>query len=225
MVRAQPVARGPFRIQDGEVGNTTLAAFICLLLTGCGLTPSAEAPEVCGFPESAALFFAGRSTTSALGVQEVVGDPMSDDPADISVTRDRFDQGELNGRLVCAVFVHQPAFVEVTVHPADVGGPSDAQEPSASAQTAGETIPATIISKDDAIETARGALPAGETWEVTSVNAGQLDQVGVVEDETSARALPGDRYVWQVMLVRGDRAAIVIMDYVDGSCTVSPISS
>ena len=68
-----------------------------------------------------ALSYAGRSTTSALNVQEVVGDPMSDDLADIYITRDKFDQGDLHGRLVCAIFLDQPSFVEITVHPADGG--------------------------------------------------------------------------------------------------------
>ena len=81
----------------------------------------AEAPAACGFPEGTALSFAGRSTTADLDVQEVVGDPMSNALADIYITRDAFDQGELHGRLVCAVFVDDPGFVEVTVHPADGG--------------------------------------------------------------------------------------------------------
>ncbi len=46
---------------------------------------------------------------------------MSDDAADIYITRDAFDQGENHGRLVCAVFVDHPGFVEITVHPADGG--------------------------------------------------------------------------------------------------------
>ncbi len=32
---------------------------------------------------------------------------MSDDLADIYITRDKFDQGDLHGRLVCAIFVDQ----------------------------------------------------------------------------------------------------------------------
>jgi hypothetical protein len=99
-----------------------------LLLTACGVAIPAElpagapgAPEACQFDAGTALSYAGRSTTSALGVQEVVGDPMSDEPADIYITRDAFDQGELHGRLVCAVYVNEPGFVEVTVHPADGG--------------------------------------------------------------------------------------------------------
>ena len=113
-----------------------LLAVAVLAITGCRLAgapatdagdpqPSSldgvEAPEACGFPEGTALSFAGRSTTSQLHVQEVVGDPMSDDPADIYITRDAFDQGELHGRLVCALFVDHDGFVEVTVHPADGG--------------------------------------------------------------------------------------------------------
>ena len=50
-----------------------------------------------------------------------MGDPLSHDPADIYITRDKFDQGDLHGRFVCAVFVDQPAFVDITVHPADGG--------------------------------------------------------------------------------------------------------
>ena len=115
-----------------------------LVLAGCG-TPleqavgggiGVQAPAQCGFPDGTALEFGGRSTTSALGVQEVVGDPMSDDPADIYITRDAFDQGELHGRLVCAIYVNDPGFVETTVHPADGGRfipePEPTPEPLAS---------------------------------------------------------------------------------------------
>ncbi len=98
-------------------------------LMGCGVSVEqvvgggigVEAPPGCGFPVGTALSYAGRSTTAALGVQEVVGDPMSDEPADIYITRDAFDQGELHGRLVCAIYVNDPGFVETTVHPADGG--------------------------------------------------------------------------------------------------------
>ncbi|MDQ3149181.1 MAG: hypothetical protein M3Q38_04560, partial [Chloroflexota bacterium] len=65
--------------------------------------------------------YAGRSTTAALNVEEVVGDPLSDDPADIYITRDKFDQGDLHGRLVCTTYVDQGGFIEITVHPADGG--------------------------------------------------------------------------------------------------------
>ncbi|HYI67195.1 MAG TPA: hypothetical protein VEW95_09745 [Candidatus Limnocylindrales bacterium] len=93
--------------------------------------PGVEAPEACGFPDGTALSYAGRSTTSALDVQEVVGDPMSDDPADIYVTWDRIDWGGWGRvRLVCAIFVEPAGFVEVTVHPKDGGRATAPPEPS-----------------------------------------------------------------------------------------------
>jgi hypothetical protein len=117
------VANPAVPVHAGGVGPSRLVVFAFLALTGCGQPPglTQEAPEACGFPDGAALSYAGRSTTAALNVQEVVGDPLSDDPADIYITRDGFDQGDLHGRLVCAIFVDQPGFVEVTVHPADGG--------------------------------------------------------------------------------------------------------
>lgn len=94
--------------------------FAIAVLTGCGALGGQEAPESC-FSDGTALSYAGRTTTAALNVQEVVGDPMSHELADIYITRDKFDQGDLHGRLVCAIFVDHPGFVEVTVHPADGG--------------------------------------------------------------------------------------------------------
>jgi hypothetical protein len=107
---------------------------ISVTLAGCGAVAitagtGTEAPADCGFPPGTPLEFAGRSTTAALGVQEVAGDPMSDDPADIYITRDRFEQGELHGRLVCAIYINDPGFVEITVHPADGGGVIPEPEP------------------------------------------------------------------------------------------------
>ena len=102
-------------------------ALTCALLVGCvGLPGTDEAAEQC-FPPGTALSFSGRTTTAALDVQEVVGDPMSHQLADIYITRDAFDQGELHGRLVCAVYV-DTGFVEITVHPED-GGRAAAAEP------------------------------------------------------------------------------------------------
>lgn len=89
------------------------------LLVGCAGLFGPEEAGSC-FPPGTALSFSGRTTTAALGVQEVVGDPMSHELADISITRDAFDQGELHGRLVCAVYVDS-GMVEVTVHPEDGG--------------------------------------------------------------------------------------------------------
>jgi hypothetical protein len=134
------------------VGRARLAvASAFLALTGCGLLSGPEAPEDCGFPDGTALSYAGRSTTAALGVQQVVGDPMSNDLADIYITRDKFDQGELHGRLVCAIFLDQN-FVEVTVHPADGGRVVD--EPVSTAPA-----PSDGISRDQAIEAAREMVP------------------------------------------------------------------
>jgi hypothetical protein len=89
------------------------------LLVGCVGLSGSEAADDC-FPPGTALSFSGRTTTAALDVQEVVGDPMSHQLADIFITRDAFDQGALHGRLVCAIYV-ETGFVEVTVHPADGG--------------------------------------------------------------------------------------------------------
>lgn len=70
------------------VDRTIVSAF--LFLTGCGMLPTGqEAPESCEFLDGTALSYAGSSTTAVLGVQEVMGDPMSDDPADIYITRGR----------------------------------------------------------------------------------------------------------------------------------------
>jgi hypothetical protein len=172
--------------------------------------PGVEAPEACGFPDGTGLSYAGRSTTAALDVQEVVGDPMSFDPADIYITTDKFDQGALHGRLVCAIFVDQPDFVEITVHPDDGGrySPTESSTPA----------PPDGISGDDAVTIAREALSVGEAWEVIVVAAGPLGQLMPYRAEDDwAGDLSADLWVWQVFLVRGDRGAHVWIDYVDGS--------
>ena len=92
-------------------------------------TAIGEAPARCAFPRGTVLAYAGRSTTAALDVEEVVGDPMSTELADIYITRDAFDQGDHHGRLVCAIFVNDPEFVEITVHPSD-GGRVSLRHPS-----------------------------------------------------------------------------------------------
>lgn len=196
-----------------------VVVFAVFLVTGCGSLPAQQAPEACGFPDGTALSYAGRSTTSALNVQEVVGDPMSNDPADIYITRDAFDQGELRGRLVCAIFVNQPDFVEVTVHPADGGRFADGPEPSASAppnETPDET-PAGI-SREDAVDAALNALEDTAEWEVAVAEAGPLGQVRPGwEDYEWGRGLAADVLVWRVFLTSGDLSAEVVMDFVDGS--------
>jgi hypothetical protein len=175
--------------------------------------PDAEAPEACGFPDGTGLSYAGRSTTAALDVQEVVGDPMSFDPADIYVTSDRVDWGGWGRvRLVCAIFVDQPDFVEITVHPDDGGRYSPTPAPSAPEPSDG-------ISRKDAVSAARDALPDAEEWDVHVVEAGPLGRVALSgwADSDWGRGLSADLWVWRVFLVRGDRGADVVIDFVDGS--------
>ena len=188
-----------------------VTAFSFFLSTGCGLLPGQEAPESCGFPDGTGLSYAGRSTTAALNVQEVVGDPLSDDPADIYITRDKFDQGDLHGRLVCAIFVDQPGFVEITVHPADGGRFS--VEPESSA-----TAPPDGVSRNDAVDVACGLLPDGESWEVRGVEAGPIGRdISMWEEQEWAHDLSADLWVWRVSLLKGDRGVDVVIDFVDGS--------
>ncbi len=172
-----------------------------------------EAPPKCGFPEGTALEYAGRSTTAALDVQEVVGDPMSDDPADIYITRDPFARGELHGRLVCAIFVNDPHFVEITLHPADGGrwvpptpAPSIAEPPGG-------------IPEADAVAIAREAVDQGDAWTVVSTEAGPLAQLlsAWLPGPDWSAGLPADQWAWRVFLVRGDKGADVFIDYVDGT--------
>lgn len=174
-----------------------------------------EAPPECGFPPGTPLEFAGRSTTATLGVEEAVGDPMSDDPADIYVTRDAFDQGDLRGRLVCAVFVDSPGFVEITVHPDD-GGRFVPPTPYPSS-----TPPIGGISEAQALDVAVGQVDQPTEWNVPVVEAGPIAQIlPFVLDGSSyewAQDLSADRWVWRVELVRGDRAIDVVVDYLDGS--------
>lgn len=181
------------------------------LLTGCGTLVLREAPASCGFPAGTALSYAGRSTTATLGVQEVVGDPMSHDPADIYITRDAFDQGEHHGRLVCAIFVEAPDFVEVTVHPADDGRIAAPQHVPA-------LPPPDGISRQEALDAALGSVPEADAWEVRAVTAGPVDEVGSMwQFDEELGDLPPDLWVWRVYLVRGDRGVDVAIDFVDGT--------
>jgi hypothetical protein len=194
-----------------RLGFAVVLAFA--VLTGCGMLAGPEAPESCGFPDGTALSYAGRSSTAALDVQEVVGDPMSNDAADIYITRDMFDQGQLNGRLVCAVFVDQPGFVEVTVHPADVGR----FEPAESADVTPVPAPTGGVSRDEALQAAHDAFPEAENWEV-AVGAGQVAQMVPGWDSYDwLRGLDPGHWVWQVFLSHGDRGAVVVIDFIDGS--------
>ena len=178
------------------------------------------APQACGFAPGTALEFAGRATTAGLGVQEVPGDPMSNDPADIYVTRDAFDQGELHGRLVCAIYVNPPGFVEITVHPDDM--PEVVEEPAAPAEP-----PPDGISADEAVAVARDALAEGpdhepaaweDDWEIAPPQAGPVEQALPGREVWNwARDLPPDMWVWSVSFYRGDQGAQVIIDFVDGT--------
>jgi hypothetical protein len=171
-----------------------------------------EAPEACGFPPGTPLEFAGRATTAGLNVQEVVGDPMSDDPADIYITREAFDQGEHHGRLVCAVFVNDPGFVEVTVHPED-GGRFEPVEP-----TPRPTPPPGGIAESDAVRFAEGEAPVREGWELLGVMPGSVSEFRIGrESEPWTRDVPPDQWVWLVQFARDDVARDVFVDYLDGS--------
>lgn len=170
-----------------------------------------EAPEDCGFPDGTPLSFAGRSTTAALDVQEVVDDPLSFEPADIYITRDGVnypDWGRV--RLVCAIFVDS-GFVEITVHPEDGGRYSPAPVPTAPEPSGG-------ISQDEAVDAARDALPADREWEIGAVEAGPLGRLDPLWDTNDwARDLSADLWVWRVFLSDGDRGADVFIDFVDGT--------
>ena len=181
-----------------------------------GLSPTpapGEAPAACGFPPGTALSFAGRSTTAALDVQEVVGDPMSTEPADIYITRDAFDQGQHHGRLVCAIYVQDPGFVEVTVHPSD-GGRAFSPTPE---PTVGPT-PSHGVSVDVAVAAARAALPDAGPWNLGAVRAIQLWQLNPGWEQYEwADGLSRDRWVWSAFFSSGDRGVEVVLDYVDGT--------
>ena len=208
----------------GVIPRSRALLALIVMLAGCRALPAGdpsslaepaigEAPESCGFPAGTALEYVGRSTTAALDVQEVVGDPMSDDPADIYITRDKFDQGELSGRLVCAVFVNDPGFVEITVHPED-GGRVEPVTPGPAA-----TQPADGISEDEATDIARAELSQPDDWTLSATEAGPLEGMmsGTYMDQGWARDLPPDRWVWRVFFIRGDAGLDVIVDYLDGA--------
>jgi hypothetical protein len=215
------------------VARTRLViVFALIVLTGCrslpvqeapgslpvqgslGSAPAGEAPAACGFPAGTALSYAGRATTAALDVQEVVGDPMSDDPADIYITRDAFDQGALHGRLVCAIFVNDPGFVEVTVHPADGGRISETPEPSFAPRPSGG------MSRDEAVDIAREAVPQADGWDVLAAEAGPVNRFDYLAGQAFISAVPADRWVWVIDLGSGPplgaEGSWVVIDYLDG---------
>ena len=190
-------------------------SFVALLvLAACAGGPLAlavEAPAECGFPDGTALGFAGRSTTALLGVNEVPGDPMSVEPADIYVTRDAFDQGELHGRLVCAIFVNPPGFVEVTVHPAD-----DPFVPPTPAPAGSQ--PADGVTREQAVEAARAQVDEPDEWTLGDVRAGSVASLAYDwESHEWTTGLDAEHWVWRISLSRGDEGVEVFVDYVDGT--------
>jgi hypothetical protein len=175
--------------------------------------PGPEAPAECGFLPGAALEFAGRSTYAALGVGDAAGassDPMSDDPADIYITRDTYNQGQLHGRLVCAIFVGANQwFVEITVHPQDWGRFTPVPEP-------GE--PTNGLSETEAAEAARAGLPEPHEWAIQIWDAGPIgDFYPEWKEHDWGRGISADHWVWTAEAVRGDRGVSLFIDYVDGT--------
>ena len=175
-----------------------------------------EAPEDCQFPAGVALEFAGRSTYAELHVGDAKGDsvdPMSDEPADIYITRDpitREGSGPL-GRFVCAIFVGaNQGFVEITMHPEDWDRYSPVPKP-------GE--PANGLSADEAIEAVRAGLPDGDEWHVDLYGAGPIGDFLSPDDRDSdwVRELSADQWVWAFSVQRGTQGMSMFIDYVDGT--------
>jgi hypothetical protein len=195
-----------------------IAMSLVLAMSGCGLLPedvapalAVEAPAECGFAEGTELAFAGRSTTALLGVNEVQGDPMSVEPADIYVTRDAFDQGENHGRLVCAIFINQPGFVEITVHPADDPFVPPTPAPAGSQPTDG-------VDQQQAVEAARAQVDDPDEWTLGSVEAGSVARLAFDwQSQDWALGLDAEHWVWRIFLIRDDEGVEVFVDYVDGT--------
>lgn len=184
------------------------------VLAACGLLPEPpEAPEECGFPHGTELSFDGRATTGALGVNEVSTDPMQDDPADIYITRDEFDQGERRGRLVCAIYVN-PRFLEITMVPEKRQPPPDVVATEAPAPA----TPPAGLTPSDAIASVRAAVPNVAEWEVVAIGAGPITEMIPEPDAPDwAHGLDPDRWVWRVFLVSGDQGSEVFIDFENGS--------
>ena len=139
---------------------------------------------------------------------------MSDDPADIYITRDKFDQGTLRGRLVCAIFVNDPGFVEITVHPADGGRILETPEPSFAPEPSGG------ISRDEAEDAARDVVPKADGWDVIAADAGPIGQFDYLDGQAFTSEIPADRWVWVIDLGGGPplgaEGSWVVIDYLDG---------
>lgn len=178
----------------------------------------AEAPQDCGFEPGTKLIFAGRSTTSQLQVQEVIGDPMSNDPADIYITFDEVDSENGPAREVCAIYVTTPGFVELTLAP--VGWDPINGRPPATATpepTPAPSMPDATVLPEEAVAAARAAVPEAADWEVNGVQglrAGD-DELHAMEDW--AADLDAGHPVWVVLLWNDDRGAMVYVDAVTGA--------
>jgi hypothetical protein len=174
-----------------------------------------EAPEDCGFPPGTALEFAGRSTYAELHVGDAKGDsvdPLSDDPADIYITRDPITQegwGPL-GRFVCAIFVGEnEGFVEITMHPEDWDRYSPVPKP-------GE--PANGLTHEDAEAAARAALPEGDDWYVQLNGSGPIgDFIPDYQDYEWGRGVTADHWVWIALALRDNQSISLVLDFVDGT--------
>ena len=204
--------------------SAPVACAAALAVSACSLMPGpTSAPDACGFPPDAALVFAGRSTTAALEVQEVVGDPMSNDPADIYITREELDQGDLHGRLVCAVYVDPPGFVEVTVAPdgwdPETGRPStSARASEGPTETAPVSTPDRLLTREEALAAVHETAPGTEGWEVLVTTVGTVRDVNPNWNLSDwSRDLPEDTWIWHVALRSGDEAVFVFLDAVEGT--------
>jgi hypothetical protein len=175
-----------------------------------------EAPEQCGFPAGTALEFADRSSYAELRVGDAKGDsidPMSDEPADIYITRDPITQegGRQLGRFVCAIFVGEnEGFVEITMHPEDWDRYSPVPLP-------GE--PANGLTADEATAAAHAALDGGEEWRVHLSGSGPMGDFLSPEswDERWEGEFTADRWVWAVSAWGDTQAVGLMLDYVDGT--------
>lgn len=177
-----------------------------------------EAPADCGFAPGTELIFAGRSTTATLQVQEVIGDPLSNDPADIYITFDEIEQGDITARQVCTIYA-DPRFVELTLAPEgwdlDTGRPPAAPAPTS---TDAPAPPADGLARDDAIAAARDAMPRLAEMDVIATAfapAADMRVEGMWFD--GAEAVPDDRWLWRVNFRSGFEGTIVYVDYLDGT--------
>jgi hypothetical protein len=180
-------------------------------IAGCGLLSGPAAPEACGFPDGTVLEFAGRATTSALGLVEVADDPiLSIEPADIYITRDQLTQGDHQGRLVCAIYVTQSGFTEITVHPDDLPPPEEPEAPA--------PRPEDGITRQEAVEVALEEVPEGEGWELWGAVPAAVSELHLTPDSAPwSTELTDDHWVWLVQFAREDVMLDVYVDYVDGS--------